>query len=131
MARQGQSGTDRGAVARWVAAYEAVWRTAGTDHLPELFTPDATYVASPWREPIADPEALARFWDTERDGPDEAFTMSWDIVAIDGDVAVVRVAVDYAHGRPWRDLWVLHFTDDGRVRRFEEWPFAPDTLDGH
>ncbi|HEX6256990.1 MAG TPA: nuclear transport factor 2 family protein [Euzebyales bacterium] len=131
MARSEATGTDRDAVERWIAAYETLWRTAGTDRLPELFTPDAAYVPSPWHEPIADADAIARFWDEERDGPNEVFTMASDVIAVDGDVAVVRVAVDYAHGRSWRDLWVLRFAGDGRVSRFEEWPFAPDTFDGH
>jgi hypothetical protein len=53
-------------------------------------------------------------------------------VAVDGDTAVVRVAVDYRgkkHTR-WRDLWVIRFAPDGRCRTFEEWPFAPDQDDG-
>ena len=53
------------------------------------------------------------------------------IVAIDGPVAVVRVAVDYDDGQHWRDLWVLTLDESGRCERFEEWPFAPDQRDGH
>ena len=65
--------------------------------------------------------------------PDEAFTFTWELVAVDADTAVVRAAVDY--GAPvasrWRDLWVLAFAADGRCHTFEEWPFAPDQPDGH
>jgi len=43
----------------------------------------------------------------------------------------VRVAVDYATGNRWRDLWVLTLDDAGRCRAFEEWPFAPKQPDGH
>jgi hypothetical protein len=99
---------DRAHVDSWVAGYEAAWRTAGTD-------------------------ALAGLWERERDGPDEPFTLESEIVAVDGDTAVVRLAVDYgrASGGRWRDLWVLRFAADGRVRSFEEWPFAPGQPDGH
>ena len=123
---------DRDAVAAWVAGYERLWRTAGTDHLPELFASDATYLVSPWAEPVVGLAAIARLWDDERDAPDEAFTMRSSVVAVDGDTAVVRVEVDY--GGPvvsrWRDLWVLRFDGDGRCAAFEEWPFAPDQPDG-
>ena len=59
--------------------------------------------------------------------------MTGEVVAVDGQSAVVRVAVSY--GAPvtssWRDLWVLGFAEDGRCSRFEEWPFRPDQPDGH
>ena len=122
-------------VRAWLAGYERAWRSPGTDGLAGLFTDDATYSPSPWREPVRGLAALASWWEGERDGPDEEFTAGYRVLAVDGAVAVVRAEVDYAstegnHGR-WRDLWVLEFADDGRVRSFEEWPFAPDQRDGH
>jgi hypothetical protein len=33
--------------------------------------------------------------------------MSHEIVAVDGDVAVARVEVDYATGAEYRDLWLI------------------------
>ncbi|MCI0347013.1 MAG: nuclear transport factor 2 family protein [Chloroflexi bacterium] len=123
----------RDAVARWIEAYERAWRTAGTDGLRELFTDDVRYVPSPWRPPIEGLKQLAIFWDAGRDGPDEPFTMSSELVAVDGDSAVVRVEVEYLAdgGGSWRDLWMLRFASDGRCARFEEWPFAPSQRDGH
>ena len=35
-------------VTRWLAAYEAAWRTAGTESLGALFTNDAEYRMSPY-----------------------------------------------------------------------------------
>ena len=124
---------DRAHVDSWVAAYEAAWRTAGTHALAGLFTPDASYSMSPWREPVTGLDALAGMWERERDGPDEPFTLESEVVAVDGDTAVVRLAVDYgrASGGRWRDLWVVRFAPDGRCRAFEEWPFAPGQADGH
>ena len=124
---------DSTTVERWVADYERLWRTAGTEQLAELFAQDASYLPSPWAQPVDGLDAIARFWDAERDGPDEAFTMSSEIVAVDGATAVVRVFVTYdaPGGRSWRDLWVLTFDDDGRCRAFEEWPVAPTQPDGH
>jgi hypothetical protein len=124
---------DRSAVGQWVADYERVWRTPGTEQLAELFTGDASYQMSPWEEPFVGLEAIARLWEAERDGPDETFTMASEVVAVDGATAVVRVTVDYAgrDGTIWRDLWVLRFAEDGRCAAFEEWPFAPAHPDGH
>lgn len=113
-----------------MVGYERAWRSPGTDALAELFTPDASYLVSPWAEPLVGLDRLAAFWEEGRDGPDEEFTMATEVVAVDGDVAVVRVSVDYAQGRDWRDLWVLRFDADGRCVAFEEWPFAPGQDDG-
>ncbi len=121
------------AVRRWVEGYEAAWRSAGTDALADLFTEDATYQMSPWRQPTIGLDAIRELWDSEREAPDEEFALRADIVAAEGLTAVVRVEVDYARessGR-WRDLWVLEFDDRGRCRAFEEWPFAPGQPDGH
>jgi hypothetical protein len=103
----------RAAVEDWVRRYEELWRTPGTDRLGELFAPGAAYLTSPWADPVAD------------------LAMTSEVVAVDGATAVVRVAVDYATGTRWRDLWVLTFDDDGRCRAFEEWPVAPKQPDGH
>jgi hypothetical protein len=118
---------DRSRVTEWVAGYERAWRTAGTGGLAELFTDDARYLQGPYREWVVGLPAIGRMWDAERDGPDEVFKLTSEIVAADGDTAVVRVEVGY--GEPvrqeYRDLWIIRFADDGRCRSFEEWPFEP------
>lgn len=111
----------------WVEAYERAWRTAGTASLRELFTEDATYRMSPYEEPADGLAAIAELWEREREGPDEPFEMRHEIVAVEGDTAVVRVEVRY--GGPehlqYRDLWIVRLAADGRCREFEEWPFWP------
>ena len=42
---------DRAAVQTWLDAYERLWREPGTDRLGEVFSDDATYLASPWATP--------------------------------------------------------------------------------
>ena len=42
------------AVTDWVARYERAWRSPGTDALDELFTETASYLPSPWVQPIED-----------------------------------------------------------------------------
>jgi hypothetical protein len=123
---------DRAAVQQWVAGYERAWRTPGTEALSDLFTPGVSYLPSPWAEPVEGLDALGRFWESERKGPDEEFALTSEVVAVDGPRAVVRVLVDYGepHHARWRDLWVLSFAD-ARCSAFEEWPFAPGQPDGH
>jgi hypothetical protein len=57
---------NRSDVERWVSGYERAWRTAGTDELGGLFSPDAIYLPSPLREPVEGLTAIAHFWEDER-----------------------------------------------------------------
>jgi ketosteroid isomerase-like protein len=118
---------DRSSVERWLHSYQAAWRAPGTEGLGAVFTTDATYLHSPYAEPVTGLPAIAAMWEADRAGPDEVFSLSTDIVAVDADAAVVRALVRY--GLPVRqeytDLWVLRFDDRGRCSWFEEWPYWP------
>jgi ketosteroid isomerase-like protein len=119
--------TNRAMVSRWLADYEGAWRSAGTGWLAGIFTKDATYLHSPYEEPIVGLNAIGQMWDDERDGPDEVFTVASDILAVDGPTAVVRTEVHYGDPvrQEYRNLWVIRLDDDGRCTWFEEWPFWP------
>ena len=119
---------DRAWVSRWLAGYEAAWRSPGTGSLPSLFADDATYLQSPYEQPVAGLEAIGRMWEREREGPDEVFTLATSILAVDDPTAVVRAEVTYGDppGQEYRDLWVIRFAADGRCAWFEEWPFWPE-----
>lgn len=118
---------DHDIVRRWVTGYETAWRTPGTAGLADLFTPDATYLQSPYEEPISGLEQIGRMWEDEREGPDEIFTLASQIIAVEGDTAVVRAEVSYGDPphQEYRDLWVMKFDPAGRCSSFEEWPFWP------
>ena len=118
---------DRADLARWINSYERAWRTAGTDDLEQLFTAEATYRSAPFDEPMVGLPAIAEFWEAQREGPDEQFTVGWEPVAVEAGVGVARVDVVYADlevGR-YRDLWIITLEADGRCSAFEEWPYAP------
>lgn len=121
----------RDRAAAWVAAYERAWRTPGTDAVAELFASDATYSTGPFQPQLNGLEEIAVFWEADRDGPGEPFTMTSEPVAAADGVAVVRTEVVYERPpRRYRNLWVIRFGADGRAVAFEEWPIAPDREDG-
>lgn len=125
--RQHEVVTDRAMVNHWLASYEAAWRAPGTEGLAGIFTPDATYLHSPYAEPVTGLDAIRRMWDAERDGPGEVFTLATEIVAVEGGTAVVRAEVRYGDPvrQEYRDLWVVRLGEDGRCSWFEEWPYWP------
>lgn len=119
--------TDRATVSRWITDYEEAWRSAGTDRIAALFSTDATYLHSPYEEPILGLVAIRRMWEDERDGYDEVFTLATEILAVEGTIAVVRAEVRYGNPlrQEYRDLWILRLDDGGRCTSFEEWPYWP------
>ncbi len=132
--------TDHNCVQEWLAGYETAWRAPGTEKLSSLFTADATYLQSPYEKPVTGLDAIGRMWEREREGPGEIFALATSIVAVDGQVAVVRAEVRYGDPptQEYRDLWVIRFAadGDGRCEWFEEWPFWPqqphaESIDPH
>ncbi len=132
---------DRTQLTDWIAAYERAWRTPGTEVLAELFTKDASYSTAPYETRHVGLEAIAEMWEAERLGPDEAFEMTSEVLAVEGDTGVARVTVDYKRAadkegrvhrqqKEYRDLWVVRLNDAGRCSHFEEWPFWPPGQEG-
>lgn len=119
-------------VQAWIDKYVSAWRSPGTAKLADLFTDDITYSPSPWKKPLHGLEEIKPFWEQARSGPEEVFDLGSEIVAIEGQTAVVRIAVEYANDKPsqWRDLWIIKLDDTGRCSSFEEWPFYPEQDDG-
>jgi mannose-6-phosphate isomerase-like protein (cupin superfamily) len=111
----------------WVDGYQRSWRTPGTDGLRDLFTDDAEYLVSPYDVPVVGLAAIREMWDEDREGPDEVFMMTAEVVACQGPTGVARVQVRYGDPlvQEFLNLWVVRFAVDGRVERFEEWPFWP------
>ncbi len=117
---------DRDALTRWVDSYERSWRAPGLAGVDELFTEDATYATAPFEPPFTGLPAIREMWERGR-SPGEEFTMSSEIVAVEGDTGVVRVRVRYGppHDQEFLDLWIVRLAADGRCAAFEEWPFWP------
>ena len=120
--------TDRAMVAaRWVTVYELAWRTPGTKGLAALFTADASYLHSPYEQPVVGLDAIRRMWDDDRGGADEIFSLATEVLAVEGVTVVVRAEVRYGDPirQEYRDLWILRLDDGGRCSWFEEWPYWP------
>jgi ketosteroid isomerase-like protein len=116
----------------WLAAYERAWRAPGTEALAEIFAPDATYRTAPFEDAYRGLDAIAELWEREREGPDEAFEMRSEVVAVEGDTGVARVEVRYGDPvvREYRDLWIIRLDASGRCLEFDEWPFWPADAEG-
>jgi len=103
--------------------YVAAWRAKDTALLAQVLNDDITYKTSPFAEPLVGLDAVKKFW-LEATAEGEEFTITHALVAIEGDIAVLRVDVHYTAPieRTWKDLWIVQIGDDGLCFTFEEWP---------
>jgi ketosteroid isomerase-like protein len=51
-----------GAIDRWIAEYFRCWREKDVEAVVRLFTPDAVYRSSPFRDPHVGREAIRTYW---------------------------------------------------------------------
>ena len=47
---------------QWIERYRRAWETADADEVAGLFTPDASYRSSVFREPYLGSEAIRQYW---------------------------------------------------------------------
>ena len=120
---------DRANVERWIADYRQAWSTDDPAQEADLFTEDAAYSPYPWpREQNLwrGRDLIVQKWLGHGDSQ-IGWRFEHEILAVDGDTAVVEGWTDYDRGEapPWEEqyanLWVIRFADDGRARSFREW----------
>lgn len=114
---------------QWIERYRQAWETADADEVVDLFTPDASYRSSVFREPYLGRDAIRQYWQrgagTQRE---VAVRMGQPIITED------RVAVEW-----WTTMidpeegeitlpgcLLLRFATDGRCQDlWEYWQVQP------
>jgi uncharacterized protein (TIGR02246 family) len=120
---------NRSDVEQWIAGYRQAWTTDDPDQIAALFTEDATYSPYPWprdRRPWTGRDEIVAKWTSHGDSK-IGWRFEHEILAVEGDTAVVEGWTDYdrGEGEPWSEqfanIWVVRFAPDGRARSFAEW----------
>lgn len=113
----------------WMRRYVLAWTTNDPDDIRALFTADADYRDGPTTPPWVGHEGIVAGWLGQRDEPG-TWSFEHELVAIDGDVAVVRGLTRYPtatrKSRRYDNLMVVRFAGDGRARSFTDWFVASD-----
>ena len=125
---------DTGAVAAWLNAYVAAWKSYDREQIGALFSEDVRYRFHPYDEPVTGREAVIESWLGEGEhegapGRDEegAYDASYRAVAVDGDLAVATGTSTYTRGpggpieEVYDNCFVMRFDGDGRCQEFTEW----------
>jgi hypothetical protein len=125
---------DAAAVATWLDAYIAAWRSYDRAAIGALFSDNVKYRFHPYDEPVEGRDAVVEAWLGEGEhegapGRDEegTYEASYRPVAVDGEVAVVTGTSTYTRGpggpveEIYDNCFVIRFDGDGRCREFTEW----------
>jgi hypothetical protein len=110
-------------ITTWIEQYIRAWRGEDGIGVDDVFSADATYRTSPFDDVVAGLDAIRTLWH-ERTEPDESFEVRYEIVAIEGDIAVIKLDVEYMEPRhqAWKDIWIIQLDNEGLCFAFEEWP---------
>jgi ketosteroid isomerase-like protein len=116
--------TDRTAAEAWVAAYRTAWESNDEFDIRALFTEDAVYRADPASSPPA--RGIAEILDGWKENADEPGSTRFEyaVLAVDGDLAVIRCIstyTDYDPPRVYDNLFVVRLAEDGRAHEFTDW----------
>ena len=116
--------SDRAAASAWVEAYRRAWESNEPDDIRAVFIDDARYFPSPDDEPWTGIDAIVEGW---LDNLAEAgsTTCEWSIVAVDGDVAVIRAVSTYPD-TVYDNVWIVTLADDGRASEYTDFWIARD-----
>lgn len=115
--------TNRETVEDWTAAYRAAWESNEPDDIRALFTEGAVYRGRPASPPWTGHDAIVAGWLEHADEPGST-DFSWEVLAVDDDLGVVRGVSTYPSGPKsgvYDNLWVVRFAADGRAEEFTDW----------
>lgn len=115
--------TDLNRATSWVESYRRAWETNDVADIRAVFTEDAIYRPRPAAEPWVGLPAIVAGWLEHQDAPGST-TFESSVVAVDGDVAVIRCVTGYPVGPKvgtYDNLWVVRLAGDGRAAEFTDW----------
>lgn len=112
----------------WLDGYVRAWKSKDPADVRALFTADAEYWFRPDDDgPVRGADAIVRMWVEGSEPTEPVFEL--DVLVEDDRVGIITGWVDYPGHERYRNLWEVHFGDDGRARRFVEWYMTPPTGD--
>jgi ketosteroid isomerase-like protein len=109
---------------KWLEAYAKAWRERDAEGAARLFTPDAVYRSSPFRDPHVGTDGVREYW-TRATRDQRNLDLKLGAPIVEGDkVAVEWWAVMDLEGSPAGTLpgsLYLIFAPDGRCRELREY----------
>jgi len=117
-------------LSEWIGNYARAWETADEELIASLFTEDAEYRSSPFREPHRGPDEIRAYW-RRGAGTQRQTRVVMGRPFVDGNRVVVEwwtTMIDDGETVTLPGCLLLEFAADGRCRRLREyWNLQPGT----
>jgi ketosteroid isomerase-like protein len=116
----------------WIEAYGRAWETADEDLITSLFTEDAEYRSSPFREPFRGSDEIRAYW-RQGAGRQRRTRVRMGRPYADGSRVAVEwwtTMIDEGETVTLPGCLLLQFAPDGRCTRLHEyWNLQPGTAE--
>jgi uncharacterized protein (TIGR02246 family) len=109
--------------ALWIAAYERAWREKDAEGVLRLFTEDAVYRSSPFREPSVGHDGIREYWHGATAHQEEV-ELRFGEPVVEGNRAAVEwwgTMRDAGEEITLPGILVLRFASDGRCEELREY----------
>lgn len=117
-------------VVAWLGDYKRAWEEQDSDRIVTLFTDDAQYIETPFRQPMVGTQEIRRYWDEEVVTAQKDITFNSRFWHLEGNIAVAHWQAQFfwlRTGRPGRldGVFRLYFrtqpNDPPLCEKLEEW----------
>lgn len=108
----------------WATRYFLAWRTNDRTVVESLFSEDATYSYGPFRPPAQGRDEIVRRW--IENAPRHAVTSAHEVIAVNGDTAVIHWTVSF-DTTTMDGVLIVTFDERGQCREHREW-YASQTV---
>jgi hypothetical protein len=112
----------------WIADYGQAWVERDADRIVALFTEDAVYRSSPFREPHVGSAGIREYW-TRATSTQENLALRFGEPVVEGRKAVVEWWAIMRDEGAWITLpgsLLLRFAEDGRCEELREYWHVED-----
>ena len=109
-------------VSAWIEAYVRAWRERNADAVVAIFTEDAVYRSSPFREPHVGSDGIRAYWERVTSGQ-QGFDLRFGAPVVEGNRAAVEwwaIVEEQGEATTYPGILMLRFADDGRCEELRE-----------
>ncbi len=113
-------------VAIWLSNYVEAWKSYDPEAIAALFSEEAHYYYSAYREPLEGRGTIVASWLENRDKAG-TYTGDYRVIATNGNLVVANGRSTYFEddgktpAREYDNIFVLEFDDLGKCSLFKEW----------
>jgi hypothetical protein len=118
----------------WIEAYGRAWRERDADAVAAIFTEDAVYRSSPFREPHVGSDSIRAYWERVTSGQ-EKLDLRFGSPVVEGNRAAVEwwaIVREAGAETTYPGILMLTFGPDGRCEELREcWHERPGRIEPH